>query len=93
MTPRFQSDLTINQLRRIGAIYQPAFVAGGDAVAASCERSPLLSLYCVQTGAAISRGAIDVAVGATACGGERGAPLLCTAARAVFLFQPAWEGA
>ena len=79
--------------RRIGSIYQPAFVAGGDAVAASCERSPLLSLYCTKTGATISRGSIDVAVGATACGSESDAPLLCTAARSVLLYQPTWEAA
>lgn len=78
---------------RINSIYQPAFVAGGGAVAASCERSPRLSLYCVQTGAAISRGSIDAAVGATACGTERGAPLLCTGARTVVLYQPTWEAA
>lgn len=78
---------------RINSIYQPAFVAGGDAVAASCERSPLLSLYCVHTGAAISRGSIDAAVGATACGAERGAPLLCTGARTVVLYQTTWEAA
>lgn len=78
-------------IRRIGAIYQPAFVAGGDAVAASCERSTLLSCYSVRTGACISRGDVGVALVATFCGGGRGDPLLCTAARTVYVFQPTWH--
>lgn len=65
-------------------------MAGGDAIATSCERSTLLSLYCTRTGATISRGATDIAVGATFCGRQRGDPLLCTSARAVYAFRPTW---
>lgn len=77
----------------MGAIYQPAFCAGGDAVATSCERSTLLSLYCARTGAAISRGDAGITVGATACGPARGDPLLCSTGRTVFLFSPTWHTA
>lgn len=80
-----------DQCCRVGSIYQPIFCAGGDAVATSCERSTLLSLYCARTGATISRGDAGVTVGATACGRRRGDPLLCSTARALFLFAPAWH--
>lgn len=79
--------------RRVNAIYQPAFCAGGDAIATSCERSTLLSLYCTRTGATISRGDTGLTVGATFCGRSRGDPLLCTAARSVHLFAPTWHTA
>jgi WD40 repeat protein len=75
---------------RIAAIYQPAFVAGGAAVATGCERSQLLSLYCTASGAAISRGEAGLTPGATFCRGGPHDPLLCTAARAVYFFQPVW---
>ena len=67
------------------------FVAGGDAVATSCEStSHLLSLYCTRTGTTISRGAVDAPVGATFCGPRRGDPLLCSTTRAVMAFAPTW---
>lgn len=79
---------------RIGQIYQPCFVAGGDAVATGCERSQLLSLYCTHTGAAISRGDAGLTPGATFCrgggAGDRGDPLVLSAGRAVYLFAPSW---
>ncbi|KAL4448255.1 hypothetical protein ABPG75_005474 [Micractinium tetrahymenae] len=80
---------------RISQIYQPAFVAGGDAVATGCERSQLLSLYCTGSGAAISRGDAGLTPGATFCrggggGGGRGDPLVLSAGRAVHFFAPAW---
>lgn len=91
MRPHLPSTAARPPLHRIGAIYQPAFVGGGNAVAASCERSTLLSLYCTSTGAAISRGDVGAAVGATACGGRLGDPLLCTSSRAVHLYAPEWR--
>jgi hypothetical protein len=75
--------------RRIAAIYQPAFVAGGRGVAAAGAGG--LSLYDVASGAAVSRGEVGLAVGATCCGPEEGDPLLCTAARQVAMFAPRWE--
>lgn len=79
---------------RVGQIYQPCFVAGGDAVATGCERSQLLSLYCTRTGTTISRGAAGLTPGATFCRGGgasgRGDPLVLSAGRAVYLFAPSW---
>ncbi|KAL4423386.1 hypothetical protein ABPG77_004317 [Micractinium sp. CCAP 211/92] len=77
---------------RVGQIYQPCFVAGGDAVATGCERSQLLSLYCTRTGTTISRGHAGLTPGATFCrgggAGGRGDPLVLSAGRAVYLFAP-----
>lgn len=80
-----------SQQPRLKAIYQPAFVAGGEAIATGGERSDLLSLYRVSDGGTISRGATDLAVGATFCGAERGDPMLCTANRCVAFYVPQWE--
>ncbi|PSC70328.1 WD repeat-containing 32 [Micractinium conductrix] len=76
---------------RVGSIYQPAWVAGGAAVATGCERSTLLSLYCTRTGAAISRGDAGFSLGAALCrGAAPGDPLLVSAPRSVLLFAPTW---
>ena len=78
-------------LCRVGSIYQPAWVAGGAAVATGCERSTLLSLYCTRTGAAISRGDAGFSLGAALCrGAAPGDPLLVSAPRSVLLFAPTW---
>lgn len=76
---------------RLSAIYQPAFVAGGAAIASSGEKSSLLSLYCTATGATISRGSVDISIHATACGGGRADPLLCSTAKALYFFSPTWR--
>lgn len=78
---------------RAKGIYQPAFVAGGAAVAAAADPSDRLSLYSVADGRTVSRGEVDLAVGATAAGAGPCAPLLVTANRCVALLAPRWEAA
>jgi WD40 repeat protein len=76
---------------RIASMYQPAFVAGGAAVATGCERSQLLNLYCTSTGALLSCGDAGITAGATCCGSQSGDPFICTAGRAVYCFLPRWH--
>ncbi|KAL4857638.1 Histone-binding protein [Chlorella vulgaris] len=76
---------------RIASMYQPAFVAGGAAVATGCERSQLLTLYCTSTGALMSCGEAGITAGATCCGSQPGDPFICTAGRAVYFFLPRWH--
>lgn len=78
-------------LPRIKNIYQPAFVAGGAAVATAGDPAHQLSLYSVLDGRTISKGEVDVTIGATFCGSSPNAPLLCSANRCVVAYAPKWE--
>eukprot|EP00887_Chlorella_sp_A99_P004293 scaffold15.g4293.t1 len=80
-------------LPRLGSIYQPAFVAGGDGIATGGERSSQLTLYCCKTGATISRGTVDIGIHATCSAGHDigTMSLLCSTTKAVFLFAPTWR--
>ena len=76
---------------RIKSIYQPVFVAGGAAVATSGDPAHQLSLYSVADGRTISRGGLDITIGATFCGDKPNAPLLCSTNRCIVAFMPRWE--
>jgi len=82
--------------KRINSIYQPVFVAGGTAIATpgSDIFAHQLSLYSVLDGKTISRGDVDINIGATYCGGDggsAGAPLFCSSSRCVAMFAPQWK--
>ena len=72
---------------RCSQIYQPVFVNGGSAVASGGQGSGLLSLYCTNTGATISRGSLGYDPSAL-CAGRGGLRLLaCATNRCVMLLQ------
>jgi WD40 repeat protein len=85
--------------KRINSIYQPVFVAGGTAIASagSDTFAHQLSLYSVLDGKTISRGDVDINIGATYCGrggggnSAQGTPLFCSSTRCVAMFAPQWK--
>ncbi|KAG7670830.1 hypothetical protein KSW81_004263 [Nannochloris sp. 'desiccata'] len=82
--------------KRISTIYQPVFVAGGTAIATAGSDifAHQLSLYSVLDGKTISRGDVDINIGATYCGGgggAAGAVLFCSSNRCVAMFAPQWK--
>ena len=80
---------------RLKNIYQPAFVAAGSGVVAAGEPSSRLSLWSLRDGKLVSQGMVDGGAslnGAMHCpsGGHHDGsmPLLCSATRSIFAFQP-----
>jgi len=83
-------------MKRIPHIYQPTWVAGGDAVATPGASNTALVVYCAQTGEAVSQGeVVGLAGGQIGLIGCRGAkkddPLVCVTNKHVHLLKPRFE--
>eukprot|EP00899_Mesostigma_viride_P007493 jgi/Mesvir1/16745/Mv15125-RA.1 len=91
-----ESLYTFTGHKRPGAknsIYQPTFVSNGRYVACSGEGSERLSLYCLMTGKAVSRGSIGFNC-TNVCwfdNGDGSGQLLAAQAKGVKSFLPTWQ--
>ena len=71
--------------KRVKGIYQPCFVGGGRGVVAAGEPQDVLSLFSVADGRTVSRGEVEIAVGATFSDAS-GSELFCSGNRCVGVY-------
>jgi WD40 repeat protein len=83
-------------IKRIPHIYQPTWVAGGDAVATPGASNTALVVYCAKTGEAVSQGEVvglaGGRIGLIGCRGvKKDDPLVCVTNKHVHLLKPRFE--